>query len=108
MNASAKMKLSEQEQYDEWKALPLSEKMRSDIAMASCYADEVAQLEAELEDTKKKATNKIYGLELDNERLREALIEAEQMLEMTAPNSTALDTVKDALLEGKEQDDVTG
>ena len=40
--------MSEQEQYDEWKALPLSEKMRSDIAMASCYADEVAQLEQEL------------------------------------------------------------
>jgi hypothetical protein len=35
------------EQYEEWKALPLSEKMRADIAMASYYADDVAQLEAE-------------------------------------------------------------
>ena len=36
---------TEQEQYKEWKALPLSEKMRVDIAMASVYADEVKQLE---------------------------------------------------------------
>ena len=29
----------------EWKNMPLSEKMRCEIAMASCYASEVAKLE---------------------------------------------------------------
>ena len=38
-------------QYAEWELLPLSEKMRSDIAMASVYADEVADLEARLSKT---------------------------------------------------------
>ena len=32
--------------YEEWKSLPLSEKMREDTTMASHYADKVAQLEA--------------------------------------------------------------
>ena len=41
--------MSEQEQYEEWTAMPLSERMRSEIAMASAYADEVAALEAKLE-----------------------------------------------------------
>ena len=41
--------MSEQEQYKEWKAMPLSERMRSEIAMASAYANDVADLEAKLE-----------------------------------------------------------
>ena len=40
-------------------------------------------------------------LEAENQRLREVLMEAEQMLEMTAFGSSALDTVKDALKEGE-------
>ncbi len=59
-------------QYAEWELLPLSEKMRSDIAMASVYADEVAALEAELEAwTEKGALFVEQGAEV--ERLREAL-----------------------------------
>jgi hypothetical protein len=42
--------LSAEEQLDEWNALTLSEKMRSEIAMASAYADEVAALEARIVD----------------------------------------------------------
>ena len=40
--------LTTQEQYDVWKALPLSEKMRADIAMASAYADDVKEMETAL------------------------------------------------------------
>ena len=68
--------MSEQEQYKEWKAMPLSERMRSEIAMASAYANDVAALEAKLEAMRNAAAIAIVALahystsdnELDNVR----------------------------------------
>ena len=44
--------LRAREEYEEWSKLPLWEQMRSDIADASAYADNVAALGAKLEAAK--------------------------------------------------------
>jgi hypothetical protein len=71
--------MSEQEQLEEWNALPISEKMRYEIAMASAYADEVAALEGEagvvtLPDGLRVGMAYVLNLQARCERLERALM----------------------------------
>ena len=63
------------------------------------WADEVAKLEAENEDIKKKATDKIYSLELENEALLKIKRAAKLYLEHGEPE---LADELDALLTGDQ------
>ncbi len=98
----------EAEEAERWEALPTSERMRSDIAMASCYADEVAQLEAENERLRRYLTTReieermelddlVNRLKGENNRLRE-YAEFVQERDLEAVFQDWL-----ALLEGKDE-----